>query len=105
MTINTVKTQFIIFRTAAKKLPDNYHVTLDGGQVMPSSTVKLLGVTLDEHLTFKAHIEGVVLKCHGLIGALARSAPHLPTTLLKMAYSALVRSQLEYCSATFASAA
>ena len=36
---------------------------------------------------------------------LARSAPFLTTELLKISYSALIRSQLEYCSSIFASAA
>ena len=67
--------------------------------------VKLLGVTLDRHLTFKEHIDSTVQKCHGLLGVLARSAPFLTTDLLKISYVALIRTQLEYCSAILASAA
>ena len=66
--------------------------------------MKLLGVTLDRHLTFGQHIDKTVKKCHGIIGTLSRAAPHLPRELLRMAYVALIRTHLEYCSATFASA-
>ena len=62
-------------------------------------------LTLDKHITFKQHIESVVQKCHGLLGVLARSAPFLSTDLLKMAYVSLIRTQLEYCSANFATSA
>lgn len=103
--INTEKTQFIIFKAANKKLPEGFHITLDGFDIEPADTVKLLGVTLDKHLTFKDHIDGTVKKCHGLLGVLSRSAPFLSTELLRLAYCSLIRSQLEYCSSAFASAA
>lgn len=71
----------------------------------PSKDVKLLGIILDQHLTFKSQIEAISQKGHGLLGVLARSAKFLPTELLKMTYIALIRSQLEYCSSIFATAA
>ena len=69
-----------------------------------SSTVKLLGVKLDQHLTFNDHISSVSKKCHGILGTLARASPFLSRDLLRLAYIALVRSQLEYSSAIFSTA-
>ena len=66
--------------------------------------MKLLGVTLDRHFTFGAHIDETVKKARGVLGSIARAAPHLPRELLKMAYTALIRSLLEYASTAFASA-
>ena len=103
--INTGKTQFIIFLASGKKMPEDVSITLGGCSVKPTNNVKLLGVTLDRHLTFKDHIDLVVKKCHGLIGMLARAAPYLSRELLRLTYVALIRSQLEYCSAVFAPAA
>ena len=103
--INAAKTQFIVFKSPNKKLPEDFHITLDGCEIRPSNNVKLLGVTLDQHLTFKDHIDQVCRKCHGLLGVLNRSAPFLSKELLRMAFISLVRLQLEYCSATFAPAA
>jgi len=40
-----------------------------------------------------------------LIGVLAKAAPYLSRELLRLAYISLIRSQLEYCSAVFGSAA
>jgi len=66
--------------------------------VTPQKTVKLLGVTLDQHLTFGPHIDNVANKYQGLLGILARAASHLPKELLKLMYTALIRSHMEYCS-------
>ena len=60
---------------------------------------------MDRHLTFAEHVQNVVTKCHGLLGVLRRAAPYLPQKLLKLAYIALVRTHLEYCSCLFASIA
>jgi hypothetical protein len=95
----------IIFKAPNKKIPDNFEVMLSGCSIKPESTVKLLGFTLDSHLTLAAHIDKVICKAHGLIGALDRAAPFLPRPLLKLAYTALIRTDLEYGSAVMAPAA
>jgi Reverse transcriptase (RNA-dependent DNA polymerase) len=102
--INVDKTQFIIFKVPGRKIPHDFEIDLDGFLVKPASSVKLLGVTLDRHLTFKEHIDNTANKCRGFLGAIARASPFLSRDLLRLAYIALVRSQLEYCSAIFASA-
>ena len=63
--------------------------------------MKLLGVTLDRHLTFANHIEQVVCKARGLLGILRRACKWLPRGLTLLAYQALIRSHLEYASAMF----
>jgi len=54
--------------------------------------------------TFAPHIENVVTKCHGFLGTLARATLYLPRQLLKLSYTAIIRSHLEYCSSLFTSA-
>jgi hypothetical protein len=103
--INKNKTQLIIFNGPGRKLPESVELVLDGCSIQPSATGKLLGVTLDRRLTIDAHIDEVVKKCHGQIGVLARSAIYLPRKLLHLAYIALLRNHLEYCSAVFVSEA
>jgi len=103
--INPSKTQLIIFKSPKKKITENFTMTLDGVAISPSSTVKLLGVTLDQHFTMGPHIETVIKKCHGLLGMLRRAATYLPRDILKMIYMAVIRVQIEYCSSTFAGSA
>ena len=90
--INPAKTQLIIFEAASKRIPDDFHLILDNCTITPQTTVKLLGITFDHHLTFRSQIDNVVSKCHGLLGTLARATPYLPIQLLKLTYTALIRS-------------
>ena len=103
--INAGKTQLILMKAPSKRIPSDLVLKLDGSDILPSPNVKLLGAMIDQHLTFGADIDSIVLKCHQLLGVLARSAPFLPTQLLRLAYIALVRTRLEYASAIRASAA
>ena len=103
--VNSSKTQLLILKSPAKPLPDGFELLLDGCCIQTEKTVKLLGITLDRHLTFGPHIDNVVKKCQGLLTTLWRASRLLPRELLRMAYIALVRSHLEYASALFVGAA
>ena len=105
LTINTAKTQVIILKSPRKKLPVDFSVSLEGLPIFPSTTIKLLGVVLDQHSTMGPHIDATIKKCHGLLGMLRRASTYLPRDILRLIYVALIRSQLEYASATFANAA
>jgi len=103
--INLDKTQVIIFKQPSKTIPEDLTITLDSKAIAFSKSVKLLGVTLDQHLTMGHHIDDTVTRCHGLLGMLKRTSSFLPKVLLKLIYEYIVRSHLEYCSATFFTAA
>jgi hypothetical protein len=103
--INSAKTQLLIMKSPSKRIPDDFEIVLDGCHIKPEASVKLLGVTLDRHLTFGCHIDGVVKRCQGLLSILYKASPYLPRELLRMTYVALIRSHLEYSSALFSSAA
>jgi len=103
--INLDKTQLIVFKPASKKFPPNFQLTLDNSSILPSPTVTLLGMTIDQHLTMGPHIDTVVKKCRGLLGVLRRAATHLPKELLYLIYISLIRSHLEFGSAIFINAA
>src|SRR6266516_3885681 len=102
--INTEKTQCILLKLPSKKTPKELELILDSHIIKAATTVELLGLTIDQHLSFKQHIEKTVNKCHGLIGVIRKAKHILPLSLLKLSYTALVRPHLENCSLTFASA-
>src|SRR5437867_8778876 len=104
LTLNASKTQLIIFKTPSKKLPDDVELLLEGHSIKPLSDVKLLGFILDQHFTWGEHIDKIVKRCNGLVGAMAKATPFLTHKLLRMAYIALVRSDLEYGSTLLLSA-
>ena len=104
LSLNASKTQLIIFKTPSKRIPDNLELHLDGCSIKPQAVVKLLGFNLDHHLTWGDHIDKVVKKCNGVIGALVKASPYLSRNLQRMAYIALVRSHLDFCSTILMSA-
>ena len=104
LSLNAAKTQLIIFKTPSRTLPENLELTLEGHSIKPQTVVKLLGFNFDHHLTWGDHIDKVVKRCNGLIGALVKASPSLTHKLLRLAYIALVRSHLEYCSSLLLSA-
>ncbi len=91
-------------KAPSKRIPNDLVLNVDGSDISPSQSVKLLGAMIDQHLTFGADIDHIVLKSHQLLGVLARSAPYMPTQHLRLAYIALVRTKLEYASAIRAAA-
>ena len=80
--INAAK-KLILLKTPSRKLPIDHEITLNGSAIKPTASMKLLGVMIDQHPTFKEDIDRIVLKRHGLIGVLARTAPLLSTQLLR----------------------
>jgi len=68
-------------------------------------TVKLLGFTLDQHLTFLAHIDSAVMKARNSLGMLRKAAPNLPKDMRKMTYIGIARAHMEYCNMVFIGAA
>ena len=85
-------------------MSDQIQLELDGCTIRPTNAVKLLGVTLDHHMTFGDKIDDVRSRCRALTDVLARSTPHLTVSLRRMFFTAMIRTHLEYCSAIFATA-
>ena len=102
--INIGKTQFVVLKLPSKKIDKDIELSLDSHIIKPTSSVELLGLTIDQHLSFKEHIAKTSKKCHGILGVINKARHILPTNLLKLSYTALVRPHLEYCSLVLASA-
>ena len=63
LTLNTTKTSFTIFKSTKKKLA-NLPNKIDflNFSINRTTSIKFLGITLDEHLTWNQHINGVCNK-------------------------------------------
>ena len=77
LTINITKTQLLVIKSAGRKIPENFQLTLKNTDIKPLCSVKLLGVTIDQHLTMQEHINKVVKKGNGLLSAMSRATPYL----------------------------
>ena len=58
--------------------------------------IKALGVTIDEHLSWKSNTENICKNCGG-ISAIRRAKPHVYKETLISVYNALVCPYFDYC--------
>ena len=72
------------------------------GEVLPhSESEKYLGITIQSNLKFDQYIKNIISRSNSLLGLLKRNFSQCSTAAKKVAYSALIRSRLEYCCSIF----
>ena len=103
LTLNLDKTNFILFKSH-RKPPLNPTPTLLVGDIPISQveSTKFLGVTVDQHLTWKNHINNIASKISKNIGILARTCFLLPTNIRLNLYYSMVHPYLTYCNLIWA---
>jgi hypothetical protein len=94
MVKNTDKTKSIL--VSGKRLQSRLHnstldLQLNGTTVGQDTSQRLLGVTLDEELSFREHFEKLCKKLSKKIGLLKKIRSYLPTQERKLYYNALVK--------------
>jgi hypothetical protein len=60
------------------------------------SSIKDLGIIVDNHLTFAEHIHAKINKAYSMLGIIKRTFNNMTAHTFNMLYKGLVRSQLEY---------
>lgn len=61
LTINLTKTHLINFKQRNNN-PLNFNISYDGNLIKEVVTTKFLGLTMDNKLTWKPHIENLIIK-------------------------------------------
>lgn len=105
LTINTAKTNYIIF-TAKNKTIKNYKpLTINDQPINEVKEEKYLGLILDSQLSWKPHINNIRSKLTSLTGALRGIVRCLPKQVCLTIYNSLVKSHLDYLIEVWGSAA
>jgi hypothetical protein len=121
--VNTYKTKYIIFHTKGKKIETSnldilYDDNEEGSPFNPqlvsklervhnnhpdksSKAYKLLGIELDENLTFDHQTKALQAKLAKSIFCINKVKNFLPATALKTLYYSLVHSHLNYCPSIY----
>ena len=98
--INPLKSQFMI--VCNKKILNQIQcnispiVVLDQ-HIHASTSIKILGVVIDQHLTFAKHVENIISKCIGKLKFLWRNARTISQHCKKLICNALIFSHMQYC--------
>lgn len=97
MHLNISKCHYIQFTRNKKVLENKYYI--DGVEVQKLSSVRDLGVQLDQALKFDVHILNIVSKSFKVLGFVLRNSKEFkrPSTKIKL-FNTLVRPILEYGS-------
>ena len=77
---------------------EEINVEMSGKSSTAVHKVKSLGLLIDEHLTWKDHVDETVKKISKAIGALKRVRPFISVKTALQIYHALIRSYFDYCS-------
>jgi hypothetical protein len=116
MAVNTSKTKYIIFRTHGKPIdPEQCQIVFNSNEIgqevnfeliKPIDRVhsegveksfKLLGVYLDEYLSFNAHVSQFCTKISKSFFCLNRLKNSVTSDALRTLYFAMIHSNIAYC--------
>ena len=99
LTLNKTKTEFMVIGSWQKLglFDKSPNLVLDSFPIKQVSTTKSVGVLVDKHLSWNAHIASKSKKIASGIGAIKRCRPFVPIETLKYAYNAIVQLHFDYC--------
>ena len=92
LSLNVSKTSYMIISNNKNAID----IKIRDSILTKVSTVKFLGLTLDENLTFNDHVKNVTTKISKSVGALRRLHCQLPADVMVKLYYSLVYSHLTY---------
>ena len=92
LSLNVSKTSFMIISNQKNALDIKIRESI----LTKVSTVKFLGFTLDENLTFKDHVNKVTIVLYLADGVMRRLHCQLPANVMVQRYYSLVYSHLTY---------
>jgi hypothetical protein len=118
MAVNVGKTKFIIFHTRGKHFDQSIQLTYDDNEpnmynpdlihpierfhsnhpIITNRAYKILGVYLDENLTFDCHTNFILTKLNRSLYCINKVKNILPPSAFKSLYFSLIHSHLTYCS-------
>ncbi len=96
--INIDKTNYMTFRSKKKHKALKLNIVIDGKILEMVNQTNLLGVLMDEFLSWKAHMNHVASKVAKCIGILIRGSHILMTKTLSMLYYGFAHPYLSYCN-------
>ena len=97
LSLNVGKTKFMIFSKINKNVPININLSINHQRLERVDVFTFLGLTIQENLSWKAHIRKVGIKISRVIGIIGRLRNYLPSNILRIIYNSLILPHLNYC--------
>ena len=96
LTINTNKTKYVLFRNARKNMNVIGKIMIDNESIEQVKSTSFIGIKIDEHLSWKPHVDSVSLIVRKTIGILFRIRQFVPRSILKLLYNSLILPRITY---------
>jgi hypothetical protein len=98
LSLNVKKTNYIIFSSSRRKVQDDPSkiISINNIPIKRVPQVKFLGIIMDEHLTWHAHINLVKNKIAKSTGVIRRLKATLPPNTLRTLYNTFILPHLNY---------
>ena len=99
LSLNIAKTEFMAIgsRQKIRDIDDEITIKINEREINRVDSVKSLGVYIDNHLTWKKHVDKISKKIASAIGALKRFRPYITTNTAVQVYQALIQPHFDYC--------
>ena len=97
LSLNVKKTKAMLIGTLGRVRNRRLNLTMEGDQIEQVNEFKYLGVIIDQHLTWKGHIDMISSKISQTIGYIYRIKKFLPNSSLILLYNSLILSNFDYC--------
>ena len=104
LTLNTDKSSFTIFKSPRKSIDIPPSISFLNQKIDRVSHIKFLGITLDESLSFKHHINEVCIKLKNLFHVFYSIRGFLSKETIRTIYYALIYSRIKYGIAVYGQA-
>ena len=98
ISLNSSKTEIIIFRHPNKPLNYDLKIKIDGKKLIPSKYVKYLGILIDANLNWSYQTEVLSAKLSRAIGMLSKIRHYVPINTLHSIYYGIFSSIMTYGS-------
>lgn len=105
LTINVAKTNFVILSAKNKRITTNIEIKINNQLIQRKTKEKYLGLTIDNYLCWKPHIEKIRSKLISLSGPLHNISRCLPQKVRYIIYNSLVKPHIDYLIEVWGTAA
>jgi len=95
---NAAKTHVLTISRARDASEGHPPLSLDNQILVETDCIKIVGLLLNQRLTWGTHVRKVATRCSQQLGALRRASFFLPRSAVVAAYKGTIRSRMEFLS-------
>ena len=96
--LNVGKTELVFFKPKNKRTDFDLNIKLAGKKLYPSSSVKYLGIKIDENLNWKDQQNSIAIKLNKGNAILSKLKKYVNNVVLRSIYFSIFESHLNYAS-------